>query len=107
MDAMSGHALAHFADDFRASSMPLRLRVLDALREGERSVGDLAERLGGSQTNVSQHLATRAKAGLLVRQARGTSVYYDITDPGAFARCDLVCSQIAGDLLGGAGAGDV
>lgn len=99
-EAMSEHALAHVAEYFRALSVPLRLRILDALREGERSVGDLAERLGRSQANVSQHLAILAKAGLLVREARGTSVYYAIADPCTFALCDLVCGQIGRRFAG-------
>lgn len=100
MDAMSEHALAHVAEYFRALSVPLRLRILDTLREGERSVGDLAERLGRSQANVSQHLAILTKAGLLVRQARGTSAYYGIADPATFALCELVCSQIGRRFIG-------
>jgi len=100
LEEMSEHALAHVAEYFRALSVPLRLRILDALREGERSVGDLAERLGRSQANVSQHLAILTKAGLLVREARGTSVYYGITDPCIFALCELVCGQIGRRFAG-------
>jgi DNA-binding transcriptional ArsR family regulator len=100
LDAMGEHALEHVAEYFRALSVPLRLRILDALREGERSVGDLAERLGRSQANVSQHLAILTKAGLLVRQARGTSVYYGIADPCTFALCELVCGQIGRRFAG-------
>lgn len=94
LEEMDEHALEHVAAYFRVLSVPLRLRILNALREGARNVGDLAERLGRSQANVSQHLAILTKAGFLMREARGTSVYYGIADPGTFALCELVCGQI-------------
>ncbi|MBL8445954.1 MAG: winged helix-turn-helix transcriptional regulator [Zoogloeaceae bacterium] len=94
MDATKELALAQVAQYFRALSVPMRLRILDALRQGERCVGDLAAQVGRSQANVSQHLAILANAGLLVRNARGTSAYYAIADPCTFALCELVCGQI-------------
>jgi DNA-binding transcriptional ArsR family regulator len=61
LEEMGEDALEHVAEYFRVLSVPLRLRILNALREGERSVGDLAERLGRSQANVSRHLAILTK----------------------------------------------
>jgi DNA-binding transcriptional ArsR family regulator len=80
-------------------SEPLRLKLLNALREGPRNVGDLTELLGCSQANVSKHLALLAKIGLVERQSRGTSVYYQIADPRTYELCDLVCGQIAQRLM--------
>ncbi len=99
MDAPDDRALAHVADYFRALSEPLRLKLLNALREGPRNVGDLTELLGCSQANVSKHLALLAKIGLVERQSRGTSVYYQIADPRTYELCDLVCGQIAQRLM--------
>ena len=99
MEAPDDRALAHVADYFRALSEPLRLKLLNALREGPRNVGDLTELLGCSQANVSKHLALLAKIGLVERQSRGTSVYYQIADPRTYELCDLVCGQIAQRLM--------
>ncbi len=99
MQALDDGALAHVADYFRALSEPLRLRLLNALRDGPMNVGDLTQRLGCSQANVSKHLALLAKTGLVRREARGTSVFYEIADPRTYEMCDLVCGQIAQRLM--------
>jgi DNA-binding transcriptional ArsR family regulator len=111
MEALDDQALEQVADYFRALSEPLRLRLLNTLREGPLNVGELTVVLGCSQANVSKHLALLAKAGLVSRESRGTSVYYQIADPRTYQLCDLVCGQIAQRLLaqvqgmGGFGAG--
>ncbi len=99
MQALDEGALAHVADYFRALSEPLRLRLLNALRDGPVNVGDLTLQLGCSQANVSKHLALLAKIGLVKRESRGTSVYYQIADPRTYEMCDLVCGQIAQRLM--------
>ncbi|MEY4767053.1 MAG: hypothetical protein RI907_3726 [Pseudomonadota bacterium] len=99
MQALDEGAMSHVAEYFRALSEPLRLRLLNALREGPLKVGDLTAQLGCSQANVSKHLAVLAKCGLVTREARGTSVYYRIADPRTYELCDLVCGQIASRLL--------
>lgn len=99
MQALDDHALAQVADYFRALSEPLRLKLLNALREGPLNVGELTTLVGSSQANVSKHLGLLAKLGLVTRTARGTSVYYEIGDPRTYELCDLVCGQIAQRLL--------
>jgi DNA-binding transcriptional ArsR family regulator len=99
MQALDDQALGHVADYFRALSEPLRLRLLNALREGPVNVGELTLQLGCSQANVSKHLALLAKIGLVTRASRGTSVYYQIADPRTYEMCDLVCGQIAQRLM--------
>lgn len=111
MQALDDRALDQVADYFRALSEPLRLKILNALREGPRNVGELTELLGCSQANVSKHLTVLTKIGLTEREARGTSVYYGMADQRTYQLCDLVCGQIAERLLqqvqvmGGFGAG--
>ena len=95
MEALDEGAMGHVADYFRALSEPLRLRLLNSLRDGPRNVGELTLALGCSQANVSKHLALLAKTGLVSREARGTSVYYQIADAHTYELCDLVCGQIA------------
>ncbi len=99
MDALDDRALEHVADYFRALSEPLRLKLLNALRDGPLNVGELTSLLGCSQANVSKHLALLAKLGLVSRESRGTCVYYQIADPRTYQLCDLVCGQIAQRLI--------
>jgi DNA-binding transcriptional ArsR family regulator len=95
MHITDDRALEYIADYFRALSEPLRLRIVNILRsEGERNVGELTERLGCSQANVSKHLSLLTKQGLVARENRGTAAYYRIEDPAIFALCDLVCGQL-------------
>ena len=95
MKMLDDRALTHIADYFRALAEPLRLKIVNALRQGEHNVGELTELCECSQANVSKHLTLLAKAGLVAREARGTSVYYRIADPAIYQLCDLVCGQLA------------
>ena len=83
---------------FRVIGEPMRIRLLDRLREGELSVNELSEALGASQQNVSKHLAVLAEAGILGRRKAGTHVYYRIVDEGAFALCEQVCGSVQQQL---------
>lgn len=95
MKTLDDRALTHVAEYFRALSEPLRLRILNALREETRNVGELTELLDCSQANVSKHLATLMHMGLVDRTAKGTSAYYRIADKRVYQLCDLVCGQMA------------
>lgn len=83
---------------FRAIGEPLRVRLLDLLRDGELSVNELAEQLGAGQQNVSKHLAVLADAGMLARRKQGNHVYYRIADEGVFALCEQVCGSLQAQL---------
>ena len=82
------------AQRFRVLGEPLRIRLLDALRDGGKTVGELTELLGASQQNVSKHLAVLHQAGLIDRSKQGTFVRYAITDDWVFELCDLVCGSL-------------
>ena len=97
---LNDRALQHIADYFRALAEPLRLKILNALREHEHNVGELTELCKCSQANVSKHLALLAQAGIVERETRGTSVYYQIADPRIYDICDLVCGQLAEHFAG-------
>lgn len=99
MQALDDQALDQVAEYFRALAEPLRLKLLNALRDGPLNVSELTELVGSSQANVSKHLGVLAKAGLVSRQSRGTSVFYEIADPRTYQLCDLVCGQIAQRLM--------
>ena len=83
---------------FHALSDPLRVRLLDLLRDGELSVNALAEQLGAGQQNVSKHLAVLADAAMVARRKEGTHVYYRIADDGVFALCEQVCGSLQTQL---------
>jgi DNA-binding transcriptional ArsR family regulator len=79
---------------------PMRIRILDQLRQGELSVGDLTARLGTSQQNASKHLGVLLQAGIVGRRKVGTSAFYRVTDASVYELCEQVCgglqSQVAG-----------
>ena len=99
LKAFAGHdAFNEYAHHLRVLGEPMRIRVLDRLREGEATVGELAEALGTSQQNVSKHVGVLARAGLVAREKEGNSVRCRIADESVYALCDLVCGSIARQL---------
>jgi DNA-binding transcriptional ArsR family regulator len=86
------------AERFRVIGEPNRIRILERLRQGEASVQELADALGGSQQNVSKHLALLARAGVVGRRRVGTHAYYRITDESVFAMCEQVCGAVQRDI---------
>jgi DNA-binding transcriptional ArsR family regulator len=83
---------------FRAIGEPMRIRLLDRLRDGEATVGELSDALAASQQNVSKHLAVLADAGIVGRRKDGNRVYYRIVDEGVFALCEDVCGSVQEQL---------
>lgn len=95
MQDLPPEALAQVAAYFQALSEPTRLQILNLLRQGERSVGELAQLCGYSAANVSRHLTLLTQHGLVKREPRGNSAIYSIADASVYALCDLVCGSIA------------
>ena len=83
---------------FRVLGEPMRIRLVDRLRDGEATVGELSEALAASQQNVSKHLALLSDAGVLGRRKEGNHVYYRIVDEGIFALCEQVCGSVQQQL---------
>jgi DNA-binding transcriptional ArsR family regulator len=88
------------AQRFRVLGEPMRIRLLDELRAGPASVGELQERLGASQQNVSKHLGVLLNAGIVSRSKQGTSSVYEIADESVFELCDLVCGGLRRQVAG-------
>lgn len=86
--------LERIADRLKALADPTRLQILHALENGERNVSDLLAEVGGSQANVSKHLARMRQAGIVRARRDGTSVFYRVIDPTAFAVCHTVCDAL-------------
>jgi DNA-binding transcriptional ArsR family regulator len=94
------------ADFFRLLGHPARVRILEILRDGERSVGDLQAALGLDSGGTSQQLTAMRRQGVLESRRAGTSVFYRVKDPRIFdllavAR-DILSAQLqeTRDLLG-------
>jgi DNA-binding transcriptional ArsR family regulator len=65
----------------QALGHPARLLILQALRRGERTVGELEAEVGSRQSNVSQHLRIMLDRGILTHRREGNHVYYRVADP--------------------------
>jgi DNA-binding transcriptional ArsR family regulator len=78
------------AQRFRVLGEPMRIKLLDRLRDGDATVGELQEALGASQQNVSKHLGVLAGAGIVARRKAGNHVYYGIVDEGVLGLCEQV-----------------
>ena len=87
---MSDRVYKLHADVCRVLGSASRIRIIEALREGERSVGELSETLGLRQANVSQHLAVMRSKGVLKTRKVGTSIYYSVSNPKIVQACDLM-----------------
>lgn len=72
------------AEFFRVLGHPARVRVLELLADGERSVGDLQRELGLDSSGASQHLGILRRHGILDTRREGTSVFYRVRDPRIF-----------------------
>ena len=91
---MEGELIPLVAARFKALADPRRLALLSVLQGGERTVTELAEATRRPQPNVSQHLASLARAGLVDSRREGTRVFYRIADPYVLRICDAVCDSL-------------
>jgi DNA-binding transcriptional ArsR family regulator len=89
------------ANLFRVLGHPARVRVLELLRDGERSVGALQAELGLDSGGTSQHLAALRRIGLVTARREGTSVFYSVADPRVFdllaAGREIITRRLAGE----------
>jgi len=83
------------ADLCKVLTDPKRLMILDALRHEGRSVGDLADVIGVTLPNASQHLAVMRNAGLVEGRRAGTTVIYRLAEPTIVDACDIVHQIVA------------
>ena len=82
------------AERFKALGEPMRIRILDHLRDGPAAVGAIATALGASQQNISKHLALLHSTGIISRERRGNAVIYAIADQTVFDMCEHVCGGL-------------
>ena len=79
---------------FRALSEPMRLKILRRLFRSEASVGEILDEVGGTQANVSKHLAVLHGSALVDRRKDGTRTVYSIADPTLLKICSIVCEGV-------------
>ena len=82
------------AERFKALGEPARLRLLNVLREGEKTVTQLMEATALGQANVSKHLQLLHSMGYVTRRKSGLNVYYSLADEDVFLLCDLMCGRL-------------
>jgi DNA-binding transcriptional ArsR family regulator len=85
----------HVAEIFKVLSEPMRLKILECLRDGEKNVTELIQLTGSQQANVSKHLGIMRRAGVVVTRRKGLNVFYSIKEKRFFALCDHVCDYLA------------
>ncbi|OWQ83804.1 transcriptional regulator [Roseateles aquatilis] len=86
------------AELFGLLSTPVRLKIISAVCNGERNVSELLSQIDTTQPNMSQHLSTLFRAGILSRRREGTQIYYGLQSERVAMLCRAVCTQIATEL---------
>lgn len=86
------------AQRFRLLGEPTRIKLLDHLRDGAASVGQLQPALGATQQNLSKHLGVLHAAGIVSRAKDGNRTLYAISDPSVFELCEQVCGSLRRQL---------
>ncbi len=78
------------AEVCKSLSSPIRLKILNSLREKERSVEELTELLGIHKANLSQHLAILRQRRIVTTRRAGLNIYYKIANPKMIKACDIL-----------------
>ena len=88
------------AELFALLSTPIRLKIISAVCQGEKNVSELLESIETTQPNMSQHLATLYRSGILSKRREGTQIYYKLQSERVATLCRAVCTQVAIELDG-------
>ena len=86
------------AELFTLLSTPIRLKIISAVCHGEKNVSELLGTINTTQPNMSQHLSTLYRSGVLAKRREGTQIYYRLQNERVSALCRAVCTQVAIDL---------
>lgn len=87
---MEEQIYSYHAEMCQVFSHPKRLELIDVLREGEKSVGELSQRLRMAPANLSQHLAMMRERRILTSRKEGNVVYYRIANPKLLQAFDIL-----------------
>ena len=86
------------AELFGLLSTPVRLKIISAVCNGERNVSELLEQIDTTQPNMSQHLSTLYRAGVLGKRREGTQIFYRLQSERVATLCRAVCTQVAVEM---------
>lgn len=86
------------AELFSLLSTPIRLKIISAVCQREKNVSELLSEIDTTQPNMSQHLATLYRSGVLHKRREGTQIYYRLQSERVAALCRAVCTQVAIEL---------
>src|SRR5574343_894854 len=86
------------AELFSLLSTPVRLKIISALCNSEKNVSELLSEIETTQPNMSQHLSTLYRAGVLGRRRDSTQIYYRLQSERVATLCRAVCTQVAIEL---------
>lgn len=95
---MTPELLELVAERFKALAEPVRLQILNALRNREMTVGELIEATKLGQANVSKHLQLLFSLGFVSRRKEGLFVYYSLADKSVFQLCDTMCGRLRAEM---------
>lgn len=91
-DQVTPALAAKISEMLKVLADPMRLKIMKLLHDGEFCVGDIVEKVGSSQANISKHLGLLAQAFLVRSDKRGMQVYYRIEDPEVSKICEAICT---------------
>ena len=86
------------AEFFRTLGHPVRVRILELLRSGELTVGELQQQLELDSSGTSQHLGALSKPGVIESRREGTSVHYRVKDPRTFQLLEIARQILSAHL---------
>ncbi len=86
------------AELFGVLSTPIRLKIISAVCNGEKNVSELLSQIATTQPNMSQHLNTLYRSGVLSKRREGTQMYYRLQSERVATLCRAVCTQVAIEL---------
>lgn len=95
VDGESDEVFEVAAETFRVMSSPTRLKIIRSLCNGEKNVSELLEEVNTTQPNMSQHLNTLYRGGIVGKRKEGVQIYYRIINDRVVTLCRAVCTQIA------------
>jgi ArsR family transcriptional regulator len=88
------------AEFFKALAHPLRISILDALRDGELTVNEISQRFDVEPANASQQLAVLRTRNILIARKEGSNVYYSVNDKTVFKLLDVARDMFNNHLVG-------
>ena len=88
------------AEFFKALAHPLRISILDALRDGELTVNEISQRFDTEPANASQQLAVLRNKNIVITRKEGSNVYYAISDRAIFKVLDAAKEVFNNHLVG-------